>query len=145
MLGFVHTEYNVLIIQNLSFLNRSINMIMDHSLKENPMGSLSMKNFISFSLSITGAIIKWYFIIIIVSRHQHGYPWPSLATPPYHSLLRLDLLDYIPYQHGAVVCRFGLVFLLLLVHVKGYTGVHHLWAHPYFSSSVSHVWFIQLG
>ena len=26
-----------------------------------------------------------YIIIIIISCWQHGYPWPSLATPPYHS------------------------------------------------------------
>ena len=25
--------------------------------------------------------------IIIMSRWYHGYPWPSLATPPYRSLL----------------------------------------------------------
>ena len=48
--------------------------------------------------------------------------------------------DYTPYLHRAAVCRFDLVTLLLLGHVKGSIGVHHLWAHPYFSSSVLHVW-----
>ena len=28
-----------------------------------------------------------YIIIIILSCHQHGYPWPSLATPTYRSSL----------------------------------------------------------
>ena len=81
-------------------------------------------------------------IIIIISRHQHGYPWPSLATPPYRTLLPAGLQGYIPYRHIAAVCRFVLVFLPLLVHVKESTGVRHLWACPYFSSSVPHVWFV---
>ena len=32
--------------------------------------------------------------------------------------------------------------LHLLVPVKGFTGVHHLRARPYFSSSVLHVWLV---
>ena len=81
-------------------------------------------------------------IIIIMSRHQHGYTWASLATPPYRPLLSAGLQGNIPYRHRAAVCRFELVVLPLLVHVKGSTGVHLLWARPYFSSSVLHVWFI---
>ena len=27
----------------------------------------------------------YFIIIIIISCWQHGYPWPSLATPPYRS------------------------------------------------------------
>ena len=45
----------------------------------------------------------------------------------------------------AIVYRFLLVFLPLLIHVKGSTGVYRLWAWPYFSSSVQHVWFVSLG
>ena len=30
-------------------------------------------------------------IIIIMSRYQHGYPWPSLANPPYCPLLPAGL------------------------------------------------------
>ena len=59
--------------------------------------------------------------IYIMSHHQHGYPWPSLATPPNRPLLPVGLQDYILYWHRAAVCRFDLVVLLLLVHV---TGVH---------------------
>ena len=47
-----------------------------------------------------------------------------------------------PYLHRVVVCRFGLVVLLLLLHLKGFTRVHHLWARPYSSSSVLHVWYV---
>ena len=81
-------------------------------------------------------------VIIIMSHHQHGYPWPSLATPPYRPLLPADDQGYIPNRHITAVCRFELVVQLFLVHVKGSTGLHHLWACPYFSSSVPHVWFV---
>ena len=63
---------------------------------------------------------------MIMSRYQHGYFWPSLATPPYCPLLPASPLGYIPYQHRAAVCRFELDVLPLLVHVKGSIGVHHL-------------------
>ena len=76
-----------------------------------------------------------------MSCHQHGYPWPSLTTPPYRPLLPAGLQGYIPHRHRAAVYRFELVILPLLIHVKGSTGVHPLWACPYFSSSIPHVWF----
>ena len=59
-------------------------------------------------------------IIIILSCHQHGYPWPSLATSPYCSSLLAGPQGYMPYPHRATVCRFVLVSLLLL----GHEGVH---------------------
>ena len=40
-------------------------------------------------------------------------------------------------QHRAVVDWFKKVIQTLLVHVKGSTGVHHLWVCPYSSSSVA--------
>ena len=80
--------------------------------------------------------------IYLCGHHQHGYPWPFLTTSPYHSSLSAAPQGYTPYPHRAAVCRFELVTLLSLGHVKGSTGVHHLWARPYFSSSVLHVWFI---
>ena len=89
-------------------------------------------------------IIRWDYcciiiIIFITSHHHHEYSWPSLATPPYCSLLPVGLQGYILYRHRAAVCRFVLVVLPLLVHVKGSTGVHHLWARPDFSSGVPHI------
>ena len=50
---------------------------------------------------------------------QHGYPWPSLATLPYCSLLLVGPQGYIPYPHTATVCRFELVVLILLSHMRG--------------------------
>ena len=64
--------------------------------------------------------------------------------PPNRLLLPVDLQGYIQYRHRAAVCGFELVVLAFLVHVKGSTGVHHLWVCPYFSSSVLHVW-MSLG
>ena len=86
--------------------------------------------------------ITFFHIIIILSCYQHGYPWPSLATRPYCSSLPAGPQGYTLYSHRAAVCRFKLVTLLLLSYVKGFIGVHHLWARLYFSSSVLHVWFV---
>ena len=84
-------------------------------------------------------IINWLvfviIIIIIFSYHQHGYPWLFFATSPHRSSLSVGLRGYTRYPHRAAVCRFELVALLLLGHVKGSIGVH-----PYLSSSVPHVW-----
>ena len=81
-------------------------------------------------------------IIIIMSCRQHGYPWLTLATSPYHSSPPAGLQGYILCLHIAAVCKFELVVLLSLGHVWGSIGVHHLWARPCFSSSVLRVWFV---
>ena len=65
-------------------------------------------------------------IIIIMSCHRHGYPWPSLATSPYHSSPLAGLQGYILCPHIAVVCKFKLVVLLLLGHMWGFIGVQVL-------------------
>ena len=80
---------------------------------------------------------------IIMSCHQYGNPCPSLATPPYRSSLLAGPWGYISYTHRAAVCRFELVSLLLLGHVRGFIE-HHLCARPCFSRSVLHVWFVSL-
>ena len=46
---------------------------------------------------------------------------PDPLSPP----LLIVHQGYIPYPHRAAVCRFELVALLLLGHVKGSIGVHH--------------------
>ena len=53
-----------------------------------------------------------------------------------------DKIIFLFRKKFPVVYRFYLVILLLLVHVKRSTGVRHLWVHPYFFSSVPHVWFV---
>ena len=50
-------------------------------------------------------------VSIIISRYQHGYSWPSLATPPDRPLLQARPQGYIPYWHRPAVCRFKLVIL----------------------------------
>ena len=57
-------------------------------------------------------------IIIILSCHQNGYPWPSLATSPFHSLLPAGPQSYTLYPLRAAVCGCELVALTLLGHVK---------------------------
>ena len=54
----------------------------------------------------------------ILSRYQHGYPWPSLATPTSRLSLPVGPQGYTPYPHSAAVCRFELATLLLHGHVK---------------------------
>ena len=81
-------------------------------------------------------------MIIIMSCRKHGYPWPSLATSPCRSSYPAGLQGYIPYPHIAAGCMFELVVLLLLGHMWGSIGVHHLWARPCSSISVLHVWFV---
>ena len=62
----------------------------------------SLTGFVSYNWKAT--VIKMKKIIIIISsRHQHGYLWLSLATPPYHPLLPAGLQGYIPYRHRAAV------------------------------------------
>ena len=75
-------------------------------------------------------------IIIIMSCRQHGYPWPSLATSPYHSSPPAGLQGYILCPHIVAGCKFELVVQLLHGHMWGSIGVHHLWARSCFSSSV---------
>ena len=61
----------------------------------------------------------------------------TLPSPPLVHRFRLVLGAtshiYIPYLS---VCRFELVALPLLGHVKGSTRVHHLWTRPYFACLV---------
>ena len=64
--------------------------------------------------------------IIIMSCCQHGYPWPSLATSPYHSSPPAGLQGYILSPHIVAVCIFELVVLLLHGYMWGFIGVHHL-------------------
>ena len=58
-----------------------------------------------------------------MSCRKHGYPWPSLATSPYHSSPLAGLQGYIPYPHIAAECMFELVVLLLPGHMWGSIGV----------------------
>ena len=107
--------------------------------------------FMAFEIALAWAmLLRWrrrsifiiIIIIIVLSCYQHGYPWSSLATPLYRLSLLAGRQGFILYHHRAAVCRFELVALLLLGHVRGSMGEHRLWAHPCFSSSVLHVWFV---
>ena len=69
----------------------------------------------------------WYAIkqpnhIIIMSRRQHGYPWPSFASSPYHSSPLAGLQGYISYHHIAAVCMY--VQAGHPAFSRSYVGVH---------------------
>ena len=73
----------------------------------------------SSALSDLTHIYIYIIIIIIMSRYQHGYFWPSLATPPYRPLPLAGLPGYIQYRHRAAVNMSKLDVLPLLGPVKG--------------------------
>ena len=93
----------------------------------------------------------WYFLhsyfsssssvdkypIIYVSSSSCRAASMDIPDPPYHSSLLAGPQGYIPYPHIAAVCRFMLVILLLLGHMTGSIGEHHLWACLCFSSNSS--------
>ena len=69
--------------------------------------------------ALRNCFLEMMMIIIIMSCHQNGYPWPSLATSPYRSSPLAGFQGCIPYPHIAAVCMFELVILLLLGHIWG--------------------------
>ena len=68
---------------------------------------------------------------------------PTLChPPPYRLSLPAGPQDYTLNPHRAAECRFELVALLLLGHMKEPIRVHHWWTLHYFPSSVQYVWFV---
>ena len=57
-------------------------------------------------------------------------------------IMTAGLQGYISYHHIAAVWMFDLVVLLLIGHMQGSTGAHHLRSCLCFSSCVRHVWFV---
>ena len=83
-------------------------------------------------------IFTYIYIIIILSCHQHGYPWPSLATPLYRSSLLAG-----PQGTSRIIAELQYVGSSWLpCFCSAMWGKHHLWARPCFSSSVLYVWFV---
>ena len=79
-------------------------------------------NYTPFVCTQLNSFKYWYLIIIIImSYRQHGYPWPSLATSPYHSSHPTGLLGYILCPHIVAVCKFVLV---VPAFAHPYVGVH---------------------
>ena len=52
-------------------------------------------------IQILDKVARIFLLIIIMSCHQHGYPWPSLSTSPYHSslLAGLQCSNFPPHHH----------------------------------------------
>ena len=88
-----------------------------------------------------------FHIYIYIYDYHHVVPQARVSlTLCHHFSLSFTppagLQGYIPYPHIVAVSMFKMVVLLLLGHMWGSIGVHHLWARPCFSSSVLHVWFV---
>ena len=94
---------------------------------------------------ITKYPLLFHYFSLLQINHHHNHvmlsAWTSL-THSRHPSLSTGPQSYIQYRHRAVVCMFVQVILPSHVHVKMSIGVHHLWARPYISSSVLHVWFV---
>ena len=132
---------------SVSFLSLSLSLSLSHTHTHiHSYVCLCLWVSLSVCLSVQELLVylrhSSQIIIIIMSCRQHGYPWPSLATSPYHSSLLVGLQGNIPSPHIAAVCMFELVVLLLLGHMRGSIGVHHWWVRPCFSSSVLRVSFV---
>ena len=69
----------------------------------------------------------------------------SFAILVYYALLLDGLLAYILYSYKAVVDKFLLVGQHLHFCLKGSIWKHHLWVHPYISSSVPKFLFALSG
>ena len=70
-------------------------------------------------------------IYIYIYHHHHVVSSAQISqTFSLHlslsSIVPAGIPGYIPYRQRATVCRFKLVVLPLLGHVKGSSGVHHL-------------------
>ena len=72
-------EYKVGIYQNLIAFIGQIRSLVRISIEHYKF----IKNFTAFDTCQSASLPV--IIIIIISCWQHGYPWPSLATPPYRS------------------------------------------------------------
>ena len=82
---------------------------------------------------------KYHYHLVVLSARI------SLTLSRHHSLSFIasdSPQGYMPCPHRPAIRRFEQVTLIILGHVKGSIGVDHLWARPYFSSSVLHVRFV---
>ena len=92
----------------------------------------------SLSLATAYSLESSSFTLI---HHYHLMLPARISLTPYRSSLPAGPNGYTPYPHIAAVCRFELVALLLLGHLRGSIGEHDL-ARPCFSSCFLHVWFL---
>ena len=96
---------------------------------------------------------RYFCPVILYTFHHHHHhvmppAWISLTLSRHFSRSFLASgwssgLHLVSSQSCCMYIRAG--HPALLGHMWGSIGVHHLWAHPCFSSSVLHVWFIYIG
>ena len=79
---------------------------------------------------------------MIMSCHEHRFPWLSLSICLYRPSHSAGPLDNILCLYRAIIDRLQPDVQHLYVHVKESTEERRLLARPYFSSSVLHVSFV---
>ena len=77
-----------------------------------------------------------YISLSLCCTISTGIPGPHSPHLPIVHCFRQFLMATSRIGTELLYVGFELDVLLLLLHMKGSTGVHHLWARPYFSSSV---------
>ena len=97
---------------------------------------------IQFSISTYFNCQKHFYFKPFHHHHVALSAWIFLTLSRYPSLSSIAFSRSSWPHPVSAVCMFELDVLPLLVPVKGSTGVYHLRARPYFSSSVLRVLFV---
>ena len=98
--------------------------------------------FRTISLLNTHANNIFTCIIIIMSCRQHGYPWPSLATSPYHSSPPAGLQDYILCPHIVYIHTYIHIYIYIYIYMYVCTYVYIYEGHSKCSQPQSDVRFL---
>ena len=91
-----------------------------HSFRQKSIEVILLKNF----SSLPDVLSSYHHHYVV--QLAHISLTLSLFTSPYHSWPLAGLQVYTPYHHIAAACMFELAVLLLIGHMRGSTGVHHL-------------------
>ena len=111
---------------------------------------ISSCTFLSIYLAYYLSIYQNINVIRIMYIYHHHHPVTPSARISLTLSRHLSLSSITSGRSSGLhpvstknCCMYELVALPLLGHVKGSTRIHYLWARPYFSSSVPHVWFVE--
>ena len=132
-LGFLDTNGSI----NLGQMTRSYYHHHHHVV---PLARISLTLSRHFSLSfIASGRSSWLHPVsshsccMYVRAGRPDFAWPYAGVHWSRNSLNMP---------GRKITRTRYLDMLLPGHMWGSIGVHHLWAHPCFSSSVLYVWFV---
>ena len=98
------TRWKIDLVRLLEYLGQSMIFSADPRIYDISLSYLIIY-LVSLSILFSSFVSEVKIVDIIMSCHQHGYPWLFLATLLYRPLLPAGLQGYIPYRHRAAVCR----------------------------------------